>query len=88
MEEGGGDVKLVAIVPTPAEPPLCPLAPLHFLNIHSPTTSSTLQLELTPMCDRATGKHSVLGLPGCAVLIGVLIEGDYEYSLGSNPSLM
>ena len=76
MEEGGGDVKLVPIVPTAAEPPLAPSH--HYISsifIHPPPNST---FQLTLMCNRGTGKHGssvLLGLAGCAVLIGVLIEG-------------
>ena len=96
MEEGGGDVKLVPIVLTAdPQPPSCPSAPLHFLNIHSPTTSITITLynniiqyslpsdsehpTLLHRCvlepDKHRAKGGVLGLAGCALLIGVLIEG-------------
>ena len=75
--------------------PLLPSAPLHFLNIHSPTTSITITLynniiqyslpsdsehpTLLHRCvlepDKHRAKGGVLGLAGCALLIGVLIEG-------------
>ena len=70
---------------TPPLPPRTITFPQYSFTHHQTLHRPTLLFQLTLMCDRATGKHSVLGLAGCAVLIGVLIEGDYEYSLGSNP---
>ena len=96
MEEGGGDVKLVPIVPTAdPQPPSCP--PHHYISsifIHppppSPSHSTTILykthchqtpdtqpyfIECVLEPDKHRAKGGVLGLAGCALLIGVLIEG-------------